>query len=161
MRTKCVLKFSVNHIFSYSFVGNIINQQNFIVMIKSILSIAILLCTTISGNVQQEPENPENPGQIVEIPIVNDKVPLRPRTPDYCGEISAYYQNGVIYLQFSEDIGCMDVEVVNLTTGELWSDDACSDSGVETIAVSSAAGSYAIALTTDNGSTYSGEYTIE
>lgn len=87
-------------------------------MIKSILSIVTLLCTTVSGNVQQEPENPENPGQIVEIPIVNDKVPLRPRTPDYCSEISAYYQNGVIYLQFNEDIGCMDVEVINLSTGE-------------------------------------------
>ena len=93
-------------------------------------------------------------------PIIGN-TPLRPRTPDYCSEISAYYQNGVIYLQFNEDIGCMDVEVVNLTTGELWSDDACSDSGMETVSVSSATGSYAITLTTDNGSTYSGEYTIE
>ena len=105
--------------------------------------------------------------QVEQLPIYIDKlkpteIPERaPRTPDYCGAISAYYQNGVIYLQFNEDIGCMDVEVVNLTTGELWSDDACSDSGMETVSVSSATGSYAITLTTDNGSTYSGEYTIE
>lgn len=130
-------------------------------MIKTILSIAILLCSTISGNVQQEPEIPENPNQIVEIPIVNDKKPLRPRTPDYCSEISAYYQNGVIYLQFNEDLGCMDVQVINLSTGEQWNDGACSDSGMETVSVSSATGSYAITLTTDNGSTYLGEYTIE
>ena len=90
-------------------------------MIKSILSIVTLLCTTISGSVQQ----PENPESEIWIPIREEKPTLnRPRTPDYCGAISAYYQNGVIYLQFNEDIGCMDVEVVNLSTGELWSDDA-------------------------------------
>ena len=105
--------------------------------------------------------------QVEQLPIYIDKlkpteIPERaPRTPDYCSEISAYYQNGVIYLQFSEDLGCMDVQVINLSTGEQWNDGACSDSGMETVSVSSAAGSYAITLTTDNGSTYSGEYTLE
>ena len=126
-------------------------------MIKPILSILTLLCTTVSGNVQYGGGNTNEP---IDIPLL-PATPARPRTPDYCSEISAYYQNGVIYLQFSEDIGCMDVQVINLTTGELWSDDACSDSGMETVSVSSATGSYAITLTTDNGSTYSGEYTIE
>ena len=111
------------------------------------------------------PINTEIPETAEPIPIGDEPIfvnkPLRPRTPDYCGAISAYYQNGVIYLQFNEDIGCMDVEVINLSTGEQWNDGACSDSGMETVSVSSAAGSYAITLTTDNGSTYSGEYTIE
>ena len=89
-------------------------------MIKPILSIQTLLCTTVSGNVQYGGGNTNEP---IDIPLLS-ATPARPRTPDYCSEISAYYQNGVIYLQFSEDIGCMDVEVVNLTTGELWSDDA-------------------------------------
>ena len=129
-------------------------------MTKLVLTITTLLCTVISGNVK--PENPEIPDVAQPVPIRKETPEIcGPRTPDYCGAISAYYQNGVIYLQFSEDIGCMDVEVVNLTTGELWSDDACSDSGMETVSVSSAAGSYAITLTTDNGSTYSGEYTLE
>ena len=129
-------------------------------MTKLILTITTLLCTVISGNVK--PENPEIPDVAQPVPIRKEPPEInRPRTPDYCSEISAYYQNGVIYLQFNEDLGCMDVDVVNLTTGELWSDDACSDSGIETVSVSSAAGSYAITLITDNGSTYSGEYTIE
>lgn len=129
-------------------------------MTKLVLTITTLLCTVISGNVK--PENPEIPDVAQPVPIRKETPEInRPRTPDYCSEISAYYQNGVIYLQFNEDLGCMDVQVINLSTGELWSDDACSDSGVETVAVSSAAGSYAIAITTDNGSTYSGEYTIE
>ena len=126
-------------------------------MTNILLSIAILLCTVVSGNIEYE----KNKDPETAIGIVLQKGPLGPRTPNYCSEISAYYQNGVIYLQFNEDIGCMDVEVVNLTTGELWSDDACSDSGMETVSVSSATGSYAITLTTDNGSTYLGEYTIE
>ena len=129
-------------------------------MTKLILTITTLLCTVISGNVK--PENPEIPDVAQPVPIRKETPEInRPRTPDYCSEISAYYQNGVIYLQFNEDLGCMDVQVINLSTGEQWNDGACSDSGVETVAVSSAAGSYAIALTTDNGSTYSGEYTIE
>ena len=126
-------------------------------MLKPILSILTLLCTTVSGNVQHGGGNTNEP---IDIPLL-PATPARPRTPDYGTEISAYYQNGVIYLQFNEDLGCMDVQVINLTTGELWSDDACSDSGMETVSVSSATGSYAITLTTDNGSTYSGEYTIE
>ena len=126
-------------------------------MTNILLSIAILLCTVVSGNTDYE--KTKDPETAVE--IVVQKGPLRPRTPDYCSEISAYYQNGVIYLQFSEDLGCMDVQVINLSTGEQWNDGACSDSGMETVSVSSAAGSYAITLTTDNGSTYSGEYTLE
>ena len=129
-------------------------------MTKLILTITTLLCTVISGNVK--PENPEIPDVAQPVPIRKETPEInRPRTPDYCSEISAYYQNGVIYLQFNEDLGCMDVQVINLSTGEQWNDGACSDSGMETVSVSSATGSYAITLTTDNGSTYSGEYTIE
>ncbi len=113
------------------------------------------------------PINPDIPETEEPIPIpiapgpITGNKPLRPRTPDCGADISAYYQNGVIYLQFIEDIGCMDVDVVNLTSGELWSDDACSDSQMETVIVSSATGNYTITLTTDNGTVYSGEYTIE
>ena len=129
-------------------------------MTKLILTITTLLCTVISGNVK--PENPEIPDVAQPVPIRKETPEInRPRTPDYCSEISAYYQNGVIYLQFNEDLGCMDVQVINLSTGEQWNDGACSDSGMETVSVSSATGSYAITLTTDNGSTYLGEYTIE
>ena len=123
-----------------------------------LIFLTTLLCSIISGNIEQ---GGTDSNESIPIKVERQEKPLRPRTPDYGTEISAYYQNGVIYLQFNEDIGCMDVEVVNLTTGELWSDDACSDSGMETVSVSSATGSYAIALTTDNGSTYFGEYTIE
>lgn len=84
----------------------------------------------------------------------------RPRTPDFDVPIEAYYQGGVIYLHFSEDIGCMDVNVTNITTGEQWQDVACSDSSVETIIISSLQGNYQITLETEVGITYSGEFTL-
>ena len=123
-----------------------------------LIFLTTLLYSIISGNIEQ---GGTDSNESIPIKVERQEKPLRPRTPDYGTEISAYYQNGVIYLQFNEDIGCMDVEVINLSTGDLLTDDACSDSGVETIAVSSTIGSYSITLTTDNGSTYSGEYTIE
>lgn len=88
-----------------------------------------------------------------------DNSEQRPRTPDFIIPIEAYYQGGVIYLQFSEDIGCMDVIVTNLTTGEQWNDTACADNLVEVIAVSSSQGNYHITLETETGTTYSGEFT--
>lgn len=89
-----------------------------------------------------------------------DNSEQRPRTPDFIIPIEAYYQGGVIYLHFSEDIGCMDVNVTNITTGEQWQDIACSDSSVETIIISSLHGNYHITLETETGTTYSGEFTL-
>lgn len=94
-----------------------------------------------------------------EIVIIKDNNP-RPRTPDFGVPIEAYYQGGVIYLHFSEDIGCMDVNVTNLTTGEQWNDTACADNSVEIIAVSSSHGNYQITLETETGTTYSGEFNL-
>ena len=92
-----------------------------------------------------------------EIVIIKDKE-QRPRTPDYFVPIEAYYQDGVIYLQFNEDIGCMDVNVTNITTGEQWNDTACADNSVEVIAVSESHGNYQITLESETGTTYFGEF---
>ena len=86
-----------------------------------LIFLTTLLCSIISGNIEQ---GGTDSNESIPIKVERQEKPLRPRTPDYCSDISAYYQNGVIYLQFSEDLGCMDVQVINLTTGELWSDDA-------------------------------------
>lgn len=94
-----------------------------------------------------------------EIVIIKDNNP-RPRTPDFGVPIEAYYQGGVIYLHFSEDIGCMDVNVTNITTGEQWNDTACADSSVEVIAISTTHGNYQITLESEIGTTYFGEFSL-
>ena len=86
-----------------------------------LISLTTLLCSIISGNIEQ---GGTDSNESIPIKVERQEKPLGPRTPDYCSEISAYYQNGVIYLQFSGDLGCMDVQVINLSTGELWRDDA-------------------------------------
>lgn len=101
----------------------------------------------------------KKPITIVKDKPVDDTI-IRPRTPDVSTGIDAYYQNGVIYLQFGWDLGCMDVSVTNHATGEQWLDAVCSDSGAEAVYISTSAGNYTIELTTDDGTTYSGTFVL-
>lgn len=119
-----------------------------------ILTGIITLIGFVTGNADS------NDGKArTEIPIRKDQI-IRPRTPDVSTGIDAYYQNGVIYLQFSWDLGCMDVSVTNHATGEQWLDAVCSDSGAEAVCISTSAGNYTIELTTDDGTTYSGTFVL-
>lgn len=83
-----------------------------------------------------------------------------PRTPNATTPITAYYQSGVIYIQFSEDLGYLDVEVINSTTNQQWIDVACSDNSTEAIVISTTPGNYTITLTTEDGIEYSGQFTL-
>lgn len=83
-----------------------------------------------------------------------------PRTPNATTPITAYYQSGVIYIQFSEDLGCLDIEVINSTTNQQWIDVACSDNSTEAIVISATPGNYTITLTTDDGIEYSGKFIL-
>ena len=96
-----------------------------------------------------------------EIPI--DKVLTHqkaPRTPDYGSDIMAYYQDGVIYLQFAYDMGEVEISVINETTGEQWSQIDDSAFGFVTVPTSTSAGDYYITIVTLDGSCYSGSFSI-
>ena len=60
----------------------------------------------------------------------------------------------------SEDLGCLDVEVINSTTNQQWIDVACSDNSTEAIVISTTPGNYTITLTTEDGIEYSGQFTL-
>lgn len=124
------------------------------ISVKTILVALVLIMPFISKG---EDNNETYP---IELLPTLKKDPIFPRTPDFGVPIEAYYQGGVIYLHFSEDIGCMDVNVTNLTTGEQWNDTACANNSVEIIAVSSSQGNYHITLETETGTTYSGEFSL-
>lgn len=129
-------------------------------MAKLLLLISTLLSTAIAGNV--EPAIPENPAEVQPVPIRKESPDFNgPRTPIYSKEITAYYQSGVVYFQFSENIGCMEILITNVDTTESWTDYACSEFGSESIVTSSASGNYTVSIVTDNSVTYSGEYTLE
>lgn len=96
-----------------------------------------------------------------EIPIgQNPTITIIPRTPDYGSDIMAYYQDGVIYLQFGYDMGEVEISVFNETTGEMWQQTDDSAFGSATIITSTSAGNYYITIVTDDGSCYSGNFTL-
>lgn len=70
-------------------------------MIKPILSILTLLCTTVSGNVQYGGGNTNEP---IDIPLL-PATPARPRTPDYCGYSNGFYYDFSLQLPGYENEG--------------------------------------------------------
>lgn len=86
--------------------------------------------------------------------------PNLPRTPDYGSDIMAYYQDGVIYLQFAYDMGEVEITVTNETTGEMWQQTEDSAFGSTSIATSTNVGNYYITIVTDNTSCYSGSFSL-
>ena len=86
--------------------------------------------------------------------------PNLPRTPDYGSDIMAFYQDGVIYLQFAYDMGEVEITVTNETTGEMWQQTEDSAFGSTSIATSTDAGNYYITIVTDDASCYSGNFSL-
>ena len=96
-----------------------------------------------------------------EIQIQKDPEPTPEfRTPNYGSDIMAYYQDGVIYLQFGYDMGEVEIIVTNESTGEMWQQTDDSAFGATSIASSTTAGNYYITIVTDDGSCYSGSFSL-
>ena len=86
--------------------------------------------------------------------------PNQPRIPNYGSDITAFYQNGVVYLQFAYDMGEVEITVTNESTGEMWQQTNDSVFGAATIATSTNVGNYYITIVTDDGACYSGSFTL-
>lgn len=103
----------------------------------------------------------EEPAKDLPISIEIRKDPSNlPRTPDYGSDITAFYQDGVIYLQFAYDMGEVEITVTNETTGEMWQQTEDSAFGSISIATSTDAGNYYITIVTDDASCYSGSFSL-
>ena len=96
-----------------------------------------------------------------EIPIESDPAPgALARTPNYGSDIMAYYQDGMIYLQFAYDMGEVEISVINETTGEVWQQTEDTTFGSALITTSTDVGNYYITIVTDDGSCYTGNFTL-
>lgn len=96
-----------------------------------------------------------------EIPIESDPAPgALARTPDYGSEITAFYQDGMIYLQFAYDMGEVEISIINETTGEMWQQTEDTAFGSVSITTSTSAGDYYITIVTDDASCYSGSFSL-
>ena len=83
-----------------------------------------------------------------------------PRSPNYGSDITAFYQSGMVYLQFMYDMGEVEITVTNETTGEMWQQTDDSAFGSASIATSTSAGIYYITIVTDDASCYSGSFSL-
>ena len=103
----------------------------------------------------------EEPAKDLPISIEIRKDPSNlPRTPDYGSDITAFYQSGVVYLQFAYDMGEVEITVTNETTGEMWQQTDDSAFGSASIATSTNVGNYYITIVTDDASCYSGSFSL-
>ena len=126
-------------------------------MKKLILSLLLILFSLPNYICMAEETKKEKVPIIIE---QTEEKPQRPRTPNFGSDITAYYQSGVIYLQFGYDMGNVEITVTNESTGEQWSQIEDTAFGSASIATSTSAGDYYIIIVTDDASCYSGSYSL-
>lgn len=96
-----------------------------------------------------------------EIQIQNNETKtLGQRTPNFDSDIMAYYQDGVIYLQFAYDMGEVEITVTNQSTGEQWQQTEDTTFGSALITTSTSAGNYYITIVTPDDCYYTGDFSL-
>ena len=118
---------------------------------KKIFLLLFLLCGVLLSSAEDKKEIPIQP---------YPKNPQSQRTPDYGSDITAFYQDGMIYLQFAYDMGEVEITVTNETTGEMWQQTEDSAFGSTSIATSTDTGNYYITIVTLDDSCYSGSFSL-
>ena len=74
--------------------------------------------------------------------------------------IACFYSNGSLFFTFMEDLGELEINVTNLSTGVEIIDEIDSFCGNALLEVPESSGEYQIEITTENGDSYYGEYTL-
>lgn len=127
-------------------------------MRKQLLALLTFLFVS-GGNVFAETLAIGDSNKTIPIPLMPKPIPTKPipRQVVDCG-IEAFYVDGIIILDFVENLGDADIVVTNLTTGDVWSGSAtgiCST----TILLSGDDGYYQIVIYTENEE-YFGEFSL-
>ena len=101
-------------------------------------------------------DNPKTPPPGTPIPI--DPKPVIPLPLSLYADIEASYYDGVVTLVVNRDLGVADIVVVNMTSGDQWSDTILGV-GTTSIILDGESGEYYIYIYTDYGE-YSGTFII-
>ncbi len=122
---------------------------------------SLLMGLVMVGNVQSAYAEDDSPVKI-EIPLGEGKDESYDDRSLAIIPLEAYYQNGIISLDFTHNVGNVEVSVRNTTTGNNWSGTVNSADGMGEISVvGGGAGSYTITLVTAYGDKYHGTFTID
>lgn len=83
----------------------------------------------------------------------------RPRSLDML-VWTCYYENGILYLNASCEVGWVKLTVTNLATGEVWSLRQASSLGWMNLQTSSDQGNYMVEVETESSGEYVGYYNL-
>lgn len=104
------------------------------------------------------PEDNNNTGNTTFIPESGSGKINYPRTPSI--PILCSYNNESISVYFYDDLGNVDITLINVTTGEEWIEFGNSANGEISIVTSGTLGDYQIIIETEVGDIYYGNYSI-
>ena len=125
---------------------------------KKILFIFLLSLFSLPNNICLAEETKKEKEPII---IGHERdLPNQPRIPNYGSDITAFYQNGVVYLQFAYDMGEVEISVFNETTGEMWQQTEDTTFGSALITTSTSAGNYYITIVTPDDCYYTGDFSL-
>ena len=121
--------------------------------------LALIALLSVSVNPVWSSVNSEN--KDVKIYKGNPKDPDKAQPRDLIQvPIACFYSNGSLFFTFMEDLGELEINVTNLSTGVEIIDEIDSFCGNALLEVPESSGEYQIDITTENGDSYYGEYTL-
>ena len=84
---------------------------------------------------------------------------IRPRTPEFI-PIIGLYDSGRVILDFIEEIGNLNITLVNQSTGEMYFDYCDSADGHFEMEITPSKGTYLLTIQTENETTYYGDFVL-
>ena len=127
-------------------------KRNLLLLLVATLFATISLPAYADGNDSEPKPIPFNP------PLPNPypgKINPRSLAP-----ISGLYADGVLMIDFAENLGNVSVTVVNTTTGEMWFESDDSALGTISIAITPHPGNYFVTVETQTDGVYIGEFIL-
>lgn len=121
-------------------------MNRILLLLMMLFSLQVYARTTSTDEQENKPVNIE----LHKGSVTNDDTYPRTLIPIVCA-----YVDGEVQLTLLEDLGELTLTVTNQATGEQWSAE-----NALTLQTSTATGIYLVQITTEDGSTYYGTYTL-
>lgn len=133
-------------------------MKKFILFFVSILFVASPFVALADDDEQTPPPPPPQEEIVFGKPLPNpDPGKINPRG---LAPISGLYADGVLMIDFAENLGNVSVTVVNTTTGDMWFESDDSALGTISIAITPYPGNYFVTVETQTDGVYIGEFIL-
>ena len=120
------------------------------------------VCLFAVGTVRVMADNKDDDAPSVPIPIsTGDVVTGNDMRGNVKIPFTAYYQEGTIYISTSAEFSSIAVDVVNGTTGQIWTTTTDISDGMGEICITGGgAGSYSVEIVTEYGECFTGDFEL-